>query len=77
MMSKAQNDIWIKKRANYSMIAYAMDVDFETIEAIQIYDDSWLQRERQGEISRAELRQIANERWGVIRELRIKLRAVK
>lgn len=77
MMSKAQNDIWIKERANYSMIAYAMDVDFETVWAGHIYDDLWLQRENSGEFDREELRQIAAERWGVIRELQVKLRAVK
>jgi len=77
MMSRAQNDIWIKDRANYSMIAYAMDVDFETVWAAHIYDDLWLQRENSGEFNREELRKMAAERWGVIRELQVKLRAVK
>ena len=38
MMSKRQNDEWIAKEANYTMLAYLMRVDFEVIEAVQVYD---------------------------------------
>jgi predicted SAM-dependent methyltransferase len=77
MMSKAQNDKWIAAKANYSMIAYALGVDFETAEASQVYDQAWLAREANGEFTRAELRVLANERWGVVKELHVKLRAIK
>lgn len=77
MMSKAQNDIWIATKANYSMIAYALGVDFELAEASQVYDQSWLAREAAGEFTRAELRALAAERWGVVKELHVKLRAIK
>lgn len=36
----------------------------------------WAQVER-GELTREALRQIANERWNVVRELQVRLRAVK
>ena len=77
MMSKRQNDEWIAKRANYSMIAYALGVDFEVEEAVQVYDNRWLEREAAGEFTRATLRQLANERWGVVKELHVKIRTVK
>lgn len=77
MMSKKQNDVWIAKRANYSMLAYMMNVDFEVAEASHIYDQAWLNRENAGEITRAQLRQAAQTDWGVIKELHVKLKVVK
>lgn len=77
MMSKAQNDKWIAAKANYSMIAYALGVDFELAEASQVYDPGWLACEAAGEFTRAELRVMAAERWGVVKELHVKLRAIK
>lgn len=77
MMSKAQNDVWIAAKANYSMIAYAMEVDFELAEAVQVYDPAWLAKERAGEITREQLREMAQSNWGVIKELHVKLRVVK
>ena len=38
MMSKEQNNEWIAKRANYTMLAHVMQVDFEIVEAVQVYD---------------------------------------
>jgi SAM-dependent methyltransferase len=77
MMSKAQNDIWIANGANYSMLAYMMNVDFEFLGASQVYDQDWLKREQSGEISRAQLRAAAKTDWGVVRELHVKIKAVK
>ena len=77
MMSKAKNDEWIARRANYSMIAYALGVDFEVAEASQVYDARWLERERKGEVTREELRTWAGERWNVVKELHVTLRAKK
>ena len=77
MMSKEQNDIWIAKRANYSMLAYMMKVDFEVAEASHVYDQTWLNRETAGEITRAQLREAAQTDWGVVRELHVKLKVVK
>ena len=77
MMSKKQNDIWIASRANYSMLAYMMKVDFELSDASHVYDQSWLKREQDGEITRAQLREAAQRDWGVVKELHVKIKAVK
>lgn len=77
MMSKSQNDTWIAQRANYSMVAYDMQVDFEVTEAVHVYDQRWLRKERSGEITREQLRQYAEERSNVVKELQIALKAVK
>ena len=77
MMSKAQNDDWIKKKANYSMIAYDMGVNFEVVHASQIYDNNWIKKESNGEVSRGELRELASKQWNVVRELQITLKVIK
>jgi hypothetical protein len=77
MMSKRQNRAWIEARANYTMLALVMDVDFEVESAVQVYDPAWVARVSSGEISQDELRQAAAQSWNVARELQVKLRAVK
>lgn len=77
MMSKAKNDTWIAAKANYTMLAYMMKIDFEVVRTVQIYDEKWLARERRGEITREELRVCAEEHWGVVKELQTIMRAVK
>ena len=41
-----------KKKANYSMIAYDMGVNFEVVNAVQVYDNYWIQKESNGEVTR-------------------------
>ncbi len=77
MMSKTQNDEWIKKKANYSMIAYDMRVNFEVVNAVQVYDNHWIRKESNGEISREQLRKWASEKWNIVKELQITLKALK
>ena len=77
MMSRRRNDEWIARRANYSMMSYALNVDFELDEAVMVYDPQWLQKERNGEITREELRKAVAELWGVGKELHLKIRAIK
>ena len=36
MMSKAKNDDWIARRANYTLLAYALGVDFEVVSMVQV-----------------------------------------
>ena len=52
-------------------------VDFEVAQASQVYDPRWLERERLGEVTREELRAWAGERWNVVKELHVTLRAKK
>lgn len=77
MMSKRQNDIWIAQKSNYTMLAYVMHVDFEVIEAVQVYDPEWWLKVESGQISKEALRHLANTQWGVVKELQIKLKAIK
>ena len=77
MMSKTVNDRWIAERANYTMLAYALEVDFEIIEIRQFYDPEWRAKEKNGEITHEELRQAAKEKWGVVRELQARLKTIK
>ena len=77
MMSKRQNRAWMEARANYTMLAFVMDVDFEVEGIVQVYDPYWWSQVERGELTREALRQIANERWNVVRELQVRLRAVK
>ncbi len=77
MMSKAQNRVWMEARANYTMLAMVMDVDFEIVSAMQVYDPHWLARVEQGELTREDLRGKADQLWNVVRELQVTLRVVK
>ena len=77
MMSRKLNDEWIARRANYSMISYAMNIDFEVVEAVMVYDPKWALKERQGLITRDELRTASNELWGVAKEIHLKIKAIK
>lgn len=77
MMSKGRNREWMEKRANYTMLAMLMDVDFEIDSVVQIYEPRWQARLQAGEITIDQLRQEAAERWNVARELQVKLRTVK
>jgi predicted SAM-dependent methyltransferase len=77
MMSKRQNREWMERRANYTMLAMVMDVDFEIESVVQVYDAAWWQRVETGELTRDALRIEADRSWNVARELQVKLRAVK
>ena len=77
MMSKRQNDEWIARKANYTMLGYLMKVDFEVTEALQVYDPAWWQRVEKGELTADQIRALAQTQWGVVKELQVKLRAVK
>lgn len=77
MMSKRQNQAWIEARANYTMLALVMDVDFEVESVVQVYDPKWQARLSAGEITLEQLREKAAESWNVARELQVKLRVVK
>lgn len=77
MMSRKQNDEWIAKRANYTMLSYVMDVDFELVQAIHVYDNLWTSKVDNGEISHEQRRALGNEHWDIVKELHVQLKAVK
>ena len=59
------------------MLAYQLGVDFEVIEAVQVYDPNWYLQVEQGTITKEQLRSLAQTHWGVVKELQVKLRVVK
>ncbi len=67
MMSRKQNDEWIEKRANYTMLAHVMNVDFEVVEALQVYDPAWWKRVADGELTQDQLRANGDTMWGVVK----------
>ena len=77
MMSRRQNDEWIASRANYTMLSHVMSVDFEITEAVQVYDPAWWKRVESGELTQDQLRALGDQLWGVIKELRVRLRVDK
>jgi hypothetical protein len=77
MMSKEQNDEWMSNKVNVSMLAYMMDVDFKLESGLQLYDPEWVARMNSGEVSIEEVRAFSKDRWNVVREIQIKLRAIK
>ena len=77
MMSKRQNRIWMENRANYTMLAFLMEVDFEVETVVQTYEEQWQAKLDGGQITRDELRNEAQRSWNVARELQVRLRAVK
>jgi SAM-dependent methyltransferase len=77
MMSKARNRDWMERRANFTMLAFVMDVDFEVDRIVQVYGEPWRTMLEAGEISREALREKASAEWNVARELQVRLRAIK
>jgi len=77
MMSKRQNDEWIANKANYTMLAHVMGVDFEVAEAVQVYDSIWWKKVETGEITKDQLRSVTETQWGVVKELQVKLKVIK
>ncbi len=77
MMSQVRNRQWIERDENYTMLARMLGVDFELAAASQAYDPVWLDKVARGEMTRADLREAAASRIGVVREIRVIMRAVK
>lgn len=77
LMSRRQNDAWIANRANCTMLAYIMDVDFEVEAADLVYDPGYCKKVEEDRIPLAQLRELVTHQWGVFIELRVTLRAIK
>jgi SAM-dependent methyltransferase len=77
MMSKKKNLDWVARRANYTMLALLMEVDFEVEETVQVYAPEWQAKVTSGELTREELRDVAAHSWNVAKELKVIIRAIK
>lgn len=77
MLSKRQNLEWVANRANYSMIALMIGVDFEVEKVTEHFDPQWVRAIQAGTVTREQASAQATTSWNVARELQVTLRAVK
>jgi predicted SAM-dependent methyltransferase len=77
MLSKRQNREWVATRANYTMLALELDVDFEIETVAQFYEADWRERIRSGELTVGQVQEMARHRWNIAYELQARLRVVK
>lgn len=77
MLSKKKNRDWIQRNVNVTMLALMLDVDFEIADLSYTYDPEWVEKLNKGEISNTELREAATQKWGVVQELKVEMRARK
>jgi len=76
-MSKKQCDDWISRGVGNTMLAHLMRVDFEVVEMVQVFDPAWYKRHTDGLMSIEQLREAAALYWGVVAEVRVRLRPIK
>ncbi|WP_420405479.1 class I SAM-dependent methyltransferase [Nisaea sp.] len=77
MLDMEKNRHWMAKGSNVTMLAAMLKVDFELVSATQTYDDPWTKKLMDGELTRAQLREIAGNQWNVVTEVGFTLRARK
>ena len=77
MLSKKVNQDWMDRNVNATMLAFMLDVDFDLINVSYKYDPVWDNKLKNNEISQEEIIQAAQEKWGVVQELNVILRACK
>ncbi len=77
MMNRAKNLDWAARGVNVTLLALMLDINFETISARQVYDIPWRKKIAAGELTLDQVREAALTQLGVIRELKITLRADK
>lgn len=77
MLSRANNLDWAARHVNVTMLALMLDVDFETISIVHIYDQYWLRKLKTGEVTYHDLREFTRSQFGVVREIRARLRVNK
>lgn len=77
LFSKAKNREWAAKGMANSPLALYLDVDFELVSVNMILDEPWLSRFTRKQLSREELTQAMRMHNNVVREIDIRLRAVK
>jgi hypothetical protein len=76
-MSKQVCNDWIARNVGNTMLAHLLEVDFEVISILQVYDPAWWQQVERGLMSKEALAHAAQIHWGVVRELQVRLRVVK
>jgi SAM-dependent methyltransferase len=77
MMSKTQNDQWIEQGANYTMLAYLMNVDFLLVSTHYVADLFAQQLVKGYPDPAQKLLEMNSTSWNYVQEFSFELRAIK
>ncbi len=77
MMDRAKNLDWAARNVNETMLALMLGIDFTVVEARQVYDERWREKLSSGAATLEQVREAARTQVGVVREIRVTLRANK
>lgn len=77
MLSRRRNLDWMAQRSNVTLLAMMLDVDFEPLEVRCIFATEWEDRVRRGELSFEQLADLSRHQFGVVSEIRARLRVIK
>lgn len=77
MMSRKVCEDWVARSVGNTVLALMLNIDFEMTSLVQIYDRRWMSKVEAGEMTKEALREAGMMYAGVIRELRVELKAVK
>lgn len=77
MLSRRHNLDWMARKANITLLAIMLDVDFEPLELRCIFAAEWQNRVRRGELSVEQLAELSQHQFGVVSEIRTRLRVNK
>lgn len=77
MLSRTRNLDWAQRRVNVTMLALMLDVNFEPVEITHVYDRQWLAKRASGEVTSEQLRELAKSQFGVVHEIKARLRVDK
>lgn len=77
MLSRRQNLEWMARKHNVTPLAMMLDVDFEPLEIRCVFASAWEARVRSGELTSAQLVELSQSQFGVISEIRTRLRVSK
>ena len=77
MMSREKNDQWIDQGANYTMLAYIMDVDFLLTHFSFVADEFAANSVKDEEDPSRKLWEMNSTNWNYVKELRFELKVIK
>lgn len=77
MLSRRHNLDWMAQRSNITLLALMLDVDFEPLEVRCIFATEWEDRVKRGELSFEQLAALSQHQFGVVSEIRTRLRVNK
>jgi predicted SAM-dependent methyltransferase len=77
MYSKRVNKEWRKGGFANTPLADYLDVDFEVEKVEWVFDGKWIQCLKAGEVTSAELTNMSEHQYNIIKEIQIRLKTIK